>query len=278
MKETTPLVARVPRLAMAGIAREWFGGHRAATHMSNAMHLLFPAGERFFVRSVLHYQTVLETDLTARVRHFCKQEGRHAQAHERFFDNLRAQGHDIERILEPYERIAFGYCERKASPRLRLAITAALEHFTALFAEDALSRNVLSESDTEMRHLLEWHALEELEHKAVAFDILRIVAPSYALRAFGLLVGALGLGYFWTNGVLALWKSDGLTVRAALRELRTSNRAPQPDLERMLRGIASYVRPSFHPNDVDHGPLIASTLTRLEAEGAFATASAASDS
>ena len=268
-KKTRSLLARNPRLALDTAPRDWFGGHRAATHLSNAMHLLFPAGERFFVRSVLHYEGVLSTDLAAQVRGFCRQEGRHAQAHERFFDNLRAQGHDIDAMLERYERIAFGFCETKAPAPVRLAITAALEHFTALFATDALSRNALTMADPEVRRLLEWHAVEELEHKAVAFDILHAVAPGYALRVVGLALAALGLGYFWASAARALLASDGLSVVDALRDLRTDQAPPVVELRGMLAGLRAYLRVDFHPDDIDHEELIATTLARLTAEGVF---------
>jgi uncharacterized protein len=265
-----PLFARVPRLALGTVKRDWLGGQRAGTHLSNAMHLLFPAGERFFVRSVLHYRRALPPDLAAQVKAFCQQEGRHAQAHERFFDNLRAQGQDIDGILERYERAAFGAREKQASPALRLAITAALEHLTALFAADALSRDaLLATCDPEMRRLLEWHAVEELEHKAVAFDILRTVAPGYALRTLGLALAALSLGYFWATTARALLANDGLGVLDVVRDVRSAE-APLVDTRAMLAGLRDYLRPDFHPNDVDHGPLIAATLARLDAEGVFA--------
>ena len=39
----------------APIPAHWFGGIAVATHIVNGVNLLFPAGERFFVRSVRHY-------------------------------------------------------------------------------------------------------------------------------------------------------------------------------------------------------------------------------
>lgn len=275
MKNTKALLARVPRFAFGTVARDWFGGHRTATHVSNAMHLLFPAGERFFVRSVLHYESALPPELAAQVKGFCRQEGRHAQAHERFSDNLRSQGHDIDAILERYERLAFGIYEKRASPALRLAITAALEHFTALFAADALSSDALGESDPEMRKLLEWHAVEELEHKAVAFDILRAVAPGYALRMYGLALATLGLGYFWASAARALLANDGIGLRDALRDLRSGDTPPLIELGAVVAGVRAYMRPDFHPDDIDHAELIAATLGRLDSEGLFTTTSAA---
>jgi len=102
------LEARVPRVAFEDVPRRWFGQSVMGTHICNGVNLLFPAGERFFIRSVRHYLAQIEDEeLAADVRGFFAQEGRHAQLHERFFETLRAQGYEIDHaILEPTSRIA----------------------------------------------------------------------------------------------------------------------------------------------------------------------------
>jgi predicted metal-dependent hydrolase len=120
------------------VRRHWFADSRTATHVWNGVNLLFPGGERFFVRSVRHYLDRLSPELQAQVKGFCGQEGRHAQAHERLFATLRAQGFDVDSIVEPFERIAFQYLEKIAPAALCLSITVAAEHFTALMAEGSL--------------------------------------------------------------------------------------------------------------------------------------------
>jgi predicted metal-dependent hydrolase len=268
---------RTPRLGFQGVPKRWFGGSAAATHVANGVNLLFPAGERFFVRSVHHYLDRLDDpQLVAQVRGFFGQEGRHAQAHERFFDTLREQGYDVDAILARYESFAYGVIEKNASPALRLAVTVALEHFTAIMAEDALVAGDLAGAHPVMRQLLEWHALEELEHKAVAFDVLQAVNPSYALRVAGMAVGAIAMGAFWVQATRALLAHDGMTLRDAAADLgalrktaaRTGTRISKPIITRVfLRGIIEYLRPGFHPNDKDHRHVFEETLARLTAEG-----------
>lgn len=269
---------RTPRLGFAGVPKRWFAGSAAATQVANGVNLLFPAGERFFVRSVRHYLDQLDDpELVAQVRGFFGQEGRHAQAHERFFDTLREQGYDVDAILEPYEKLAYGRIERAAPPALRLSVTVALEHFTAILAEDALAGGDLEGAHPIMRQLLEWHALEELEHKAVAFDVLRAVNPSYALRMAGLALGSLVLAGFWVQATRALLAQDGLTLRDCGRELAELRKEAakhghgvnsQSILNRVfVRGIREYLRPGFHPNDKDHRRVFEETLARLTAEG-----------
>ncbi len=278
------LHVRTPRVDFGGLPRHWFAGSPAATHIANGVNLLFPAGERFFVRSVRRYLPELErdpanADLAARVRGFFGQEGRHAQAHERFFDTLRAQGYPVDDFLARYEKVAYGFIEKMAPPALSLATTVALEHFTAILAEDALSdRGVagLAHAHPVMRQLLEWHAVEEIEHKAVAFDVLQAVNPSYALRMAGLAMATATLGAFWIAGTRALLRADGLSGMDFLREMKklraaeekAEGRASEPIVQRVfLRGIRAYLRRDFHPDDVDHRELAAAALVRLESEG-----------
>jgi uncharacterized protein len=274
---------RTPKVAFDEVPKHWFVESAAATHVANAVNLLFPAGERFFVRSVRHYMDRVSPELAAQVKGFFGQEGRHAQAHERFFDTLRAQGYDVDSILERYEYAAYEKIEKYSPPAVRLAVTVALEHFTAIMAEDALGHDALAHADPEMRRLFEWHAVEELEHKAVAFDVLQEVAPGYALRMLGVLLATLTLGGFWVWALRELLKEEGMTLSDAMRELRDLRkkakatgeaRVMEPVATRVfVRGIREYMRPGFHPNDKDHGPLIRTTLERLRSEGVvtFAT-------
>ena len=271
---------RAPNVAFSAVPRFWFANSRAATNVANAVNLLFPAGERFFIRSVRHYLPQLSAERAAQVRGFFAQEGKHAHAHEQLFDTMRAQGYDIDSILRRYERVAYDGIEKATSPRMRLAVTAALEHFTAIIAEDALSTRELAHADPEVRHLLEWHAVEELEHKAVAFDVLAEVAPSYPLRVTGMMIAMLTLGGFWVFALRELLAQDGSTIPEALRELselqKRGNKGGQylsrePIAKRVFAGgVRAYLRRDFHPNDIDHGPLIAAALKRLAEEGVLA--------
>jgi len=276
------LRVRAPKLALEGVSKRWLANSRAATQIANGVNLLFPAGERFFIRSVRHYLDRVSPELASEVRGFFGQEGRHAYAHERFFDTLRAQGYDIDSILARYEGLAYDRIEKVTPALLRLSVTVALEHFTAILAEDALTSDELSHADAEVRRLLEWHALEELEHKAVAFDVMKEVSPSYAVRIGGMALATVILSGFWLFATGELLKQDGSSLREAARELEELRKEGERIAARtgqkgslatpiatgvFLRGIREYLRPGFHPNDRDHRALIASTLERLRAEG-----------
>jgi uncharacterized protein len=258
MNETVTELPRVPRPRSPGvdldapIPRHWFGGNAVATHIANGVNLLFPAGERFFVRSVNHYlDAVDDAALRAQIKGFFGQEGRHAKEHERVFAILEEQGYDVARFLRVYERIAYGALEKIAPPALRLSVTAACEHFTAIMAENALKGRILDAAHPSMRALFLWHAAEEIEHRAVAFDVLREVSPSYALRVAGMALAASLLAGFWLAATVTLVLQERGVPRARLLEDWGVARSTRKERAVFLPGIREYLRPDFHPSQKD---------------------------
>ena len=251
----TTIVPRNLDVDFSRVPRNWLYGNATATAVANGVNLLFPWGERFFVRSVNHYADQIEDPaLKQQIKAFFKQEGHHAKAHDEFNQILRDQGYEVDRFLGSYKRIA-GWVEQRMPRKVNLAITAASEHFTAILAEGAFTRGVFDAAAPEMRQLLAWHAAEEIEHKAVAYDVLQKIDPSYALRVTGLALATGLLGGFWMWGAIALMRQDGLGVGTVRRDLGKQGKA-NPIVRRVfLRGIRQYLRRDFHPNDNDDATL-----------------------
>ncbi|MEZ4451596.1 MAG: metal-dependent hydrolase [Nannocystaceae bacterium] len=246
--ELGPIRPRVVGFRFEDVPRHWLAGGAAPTAMANALGLLFPLGERFFIRSVRRYMDQVSPEMKAQIRGFFGQEGRHAHEHERFFAIMRAQGIEIQRFLDFYERTAFGGLERLFGPKMRLSVTVALEHYTAIFAEDAIGHGMIDRAHPVMRDLLGWHAAEEIEHKAVAFDVLKEVDPRYCLRIAGLALATVALvGYWFLATFMLLRQEEGLTLRETLRQLREVQRVHPIGRMVFLRGIREYLRRDFHP-------------------------------
>jgi len=240
----------VPRkldVDLTRVPRHWLASNAVATAISNGINLLFPQGERFFVRSVHHYLEQLEDPvLRAQVKAFFKQEGHHAAAHDDFNRVLRSQGFVIDRFLDRYRDIS-AWVEARMPPKLNLAGTAAAEHFTAILADGAFRRGILDSLHPTMQQLLAWHAAEEIEHKAVAFEVLREIDDSYALRVAGLAYATVMLGMFWLWGSAMLLRQEKLGWRGVLRELRAMRKS-DPIIQRVfIAGIRQYIRRDFHP-------------------------------
>ncbi|HET9625002.1 MAG TPA: metal-dependent hydrolase [Kofleriaceae bacterium] len=234
---------------LAAVPRHWMANNAAATAVANGVNLLFPHGERFFVRSVKHFLPQIEDPaLRAAIKGFFGQEGRHAHAHDEFNDILRHQGFEVDQFLASYKKIS-SWLESKFPAKLNLAITAAAEHFTAILAEGAFKHRVLDRAAPQMQQLLAWHAAEEIEHKAVAFDVLKAVDPSYLLRVLGLVGATAILGGFWAWGALVLMRQEHTGPLTAWRQLGQMPRRDPIVLGVFVRGIREYLRPAFHPRD-----------------------------
>jgi len=269
-----PIVVRDPDFDLADVPRHWLANSAAATGLANAINMLFPVGERFFVRSVNAFKAAWRDDpaLAARVKAFYAQEGHHASAHDDF-NAVLARHYAVDRFLRWYAEDNAKW-ERRMPAKLRLATTAAAEHFTAIMAESALTTDGLAVAHPEMRKLLLWHAAEEIEHKHVAFDVLQAVNPSYALRMAGLALATVNLAAWWMVATAMLLHQDGVTPRSARREMKAirahtaqMQRPEQPIFSGVFaRGIREYARRDFHPRQHDNYALAAAYLAQAGLE------------
>ncbi len=257
----------------ASVPRHWLAGSTLATHLANGVSMLFPAGERFFVRSVKHFAPVYESDaeLAEAVRRFAGQEGWHAGAHDRHIKMLEEQGYVVRPFLKVYERFCYDFLERVLGPKLRLSATVAAEHFTAIMAESFLVEGADRGIHPVMLDLLSWHAAEEIEHRSVAFEVLRKVDDGYALRMAGLALASSVLAAFWIGGALTLLAQEK-NVGAAVRREGKEVAARSPFGERVFgRGIRTYLQRGFHPNDASHLDALAKRVLRTSEGRPFMT-------
>jgi len=243
-----PIVPRDLDVDLAAVPRHWMANNATATAISNGVNLLFPHGERFFVRSVNYFRDqVKDPALRAAMKGFFGQEGRHAHAHDELNAVLRAQGFEVDQFLDRYKRLS-SWLEAHTPPKLNLAVTAAAEHFTAILAEGAFSHDILDRAAPEMRQLLAWHAAEEIEHKSVAFDALRTIDPSYALRIAGLVGATALLGGFWLWAAISLIRQEHQGAARTWRDLSGIPAEERVVSRVFLRGIRQYLARDFHPS------------------------------
>lgn len=250
----------------ASIPRHWMNGNVFATHFFNGLNLVFPDGERFFVKAVHdHLDRIADPELRRQVKQFAAQEGQHANQHEKYFDCLRAQGYEIDRFLRRFHAFV-RFTNRWLPARLRLAMTAGAEHYTAVLGTGAIEDfSLLADAHPTMRQLIVWHATEEVEHKAVAYDVLQATHPSYLLRITGFLIATVCLFGWAIAGTRMLAKQDRVSRRtfdAHRREAlaRNDNRG----VRRIRDGIRAYFRRDFHPSDgPDQLPLARARLAEV---------------
>ncbi|MFP6816624.1 MAG: metal-dependent hydrolase [Pseudomonadales bacterium] len=174
--------------------RYWFGGDPFTTHFFNAISTTFPDGERFFIRSVRHYSdAIADPTLVAEVAAFAGQEARHSREHDSHVTLLIDQGYPGLRIFNRNLRTVTGWLNAHA-PRASLALTTAIEHVTAVVAHQILEQpdTWTGRMDPSMQRLWRWHAVEETEHKAVAYDVYQLAVGSVWMRRLAMADATVG--------------------------------------------------------------------------------------
>jgi predicted metal-dependent hydrolase len=258
-----------------GVPPAWHGGRRSVTAFFDNLSVFFPAGERFFMRSVrAHERCVSDPALRRDVRAFHAQEGIHGREHDRYNRFLAAR-YPVAQMEARVERL-LERVRRGVPKRAQLAATCALEHFTAIMARSLLDDpRVLEGAHPTMAALWRWHAAEENEHRAVAFDVFRAAGGTYAERAAVMMAAS---AIFWAKVLehqVILMRADGTWLsagewRALVRFLLVDPGALRP----MARLYFAYFRPTFHPNDVDSDDLLARWRGELAASPVYAVAGA----
>lgn len=250
---------------LSDLPRAWYGGDLALTHVVNGLNLVFPDGERFFIRSVRHYEKRIDDpELRASIKGFYGQEAQHGFSHEQLNAALEAQGFELDSWLKWYRHVAYKRIEPATPPLLRLACTAALEHFTAEFARHALQERFLDAAHPGVRDLLFWHAAEEIEHKSVAYDVYCAVGGGYVVRMLGLVLATLTFLLFWRSAARHLFaQEEGLGRKDVKASVRRAKEKGQ-DRSAIVKGaILSYIKPGFHPDEVEDTPLARGYLTSV---------------
>jgi predicted metal-dependent hydrolase len=183
---TTLTVRRLQVDLETPFARHWCGGDAFRTALFNALSMSFPAGEQLFIDAVKKGLAALPPErreaLAAEVQGFIGQEATHRRVHERFNAHLAAQGlvnHWERRIVARRRRLL----DPVADPRPWAGVTAATEHWTAIFAQHLLAQPALLEgSEPRLATLWQWHSAEELEHRSTAFDLYRALGGNELWR------------------------------------------------------------------------------------------------
>ena len=259
--QNPPIVIRKMGFSFADLPRHWFGNDPVQTHVVNGLHFVFPAGERFFIRSLKPFRDEMPDELRERIRGFSGQEAHHQLEHRHAFEAIEDQGYDVQSFLSWYKRLAYDLIEPRVDPVSRLATTAALEHYTAILGEFVLSSDLLDDCHPLMRDLLLWHACEEIEHKSVTFDVLERVDPRYRRRVTGFLIGSALLFFFWGAGIRHMLQQEPPKKRrhSSLRALSSLSST----ITHLVPRALDYLRPSFHPDDHDNYHLAREYLDKI---------------
>lgn len=259
-------------------AEAWHVDGRDASAVYGALSLMFPDGERFFIEAVKHFRTRATGKLAQDLKDFIAQEALHTREHLRF-NRLLVPSTELNARVDLLVQTRLAEI-RARGPAAMLVATVCLEHLTAVFADDIMREpSLMASPDADITNLWQWHALEEAEHKGVAFDLFQIVGAKwgqgrrYRIRAMNMvLVTSL---FLWNWATLSLWLMElsgvtGLTARIRLLCVWFGRRGL---LRRSIGGYLQWFRPGFHPWDHDNRALIA--VYREKFAAAYLTLTAA---
>ena len=245
-----------------GASRWWLNGDPVATAFYNALSVTFPQGERFFMDSVRRYRGEASGELADQIAAFTRQEALHTREHVAFNRLAADHGYDVA-AMEARTRARLEFA-RTHPPLLQLGATVALEHFTAILAHALLADpRHLQGAEPQVAALWRWHAIEEIEHKAVAFDAFRLAArdlPAFRrwhIRFWVMIVATVLLFRVVAGNMGDFLRQDGVGGwRAAFGSLNLLWRRPGL-LRQILPAYLAWFRPGFHPWDHDDRALIA---------------------
>ncbi|MBW0149193.1 metal-dependent hydrolase [Marinobacter arenosus] len=244
----------------------WHGNNAFRTAFFNALSLQFPDGEQQFINAVRLYRDRIEDPkLQAEIRGFIGQEALHSREHKSYNEALKARGYDIDAIDDRFARHMKWVAN--LPPSRQLAGTCGAEHYTAVLANAILRHPEWMEGATPgMARLWRWHAIEETEHKSVAFDVYRECVGNERLRRIVFLFVTWNFFKYTFLNTCSLLKTDGKlwSVSTWLGGLNFLWGKPGV-IRKCLPEFLAYFRKDFHPWQQDNRRVLEENLKELEA-------------
>jgi len=270
MASLTTITPRNILFKVDGTKTLWCAGDPVRTAFFDGMSIMFPEGEKFFMDAVRDNSgEITDPVMKAEIQGFTTQEAIHSREHLRYNRMVTQRAGAVVTRLEEGVKNRIAFANKMLSPKRRLAVTVALEHFTAILA-DHLMKNpwTLEGADPEMARLWLWHAIEENEHKAVAFDVFKSVAPGlrgYLLRTRTMLLVTMTFSFFMFQHVASILKADGHSNFRNWMRLVALFWGARGVITRTALPWFDFFRPGFHPWDHDNRALLETQRAVLQA-------------
>lgn len=276
--KTTPadvdVTPRDLRFDVAGASKGyWMGGDPVGTAVFNALSLTFPDGERLFMDAVRNYRKVARGKLAEDVRGFIAQEAIHSREHHQLNQLIDRDRYAVAEI-EAQVRRRTGFA-RERGPMAMLVSTICLEHFTAMMADTFMDdRELFAGTTPDIERMWMWHALEETEHKAVAYDVFIEATKDwspltrYRRRCIAMAIITVMFTRNITRYAARLLEADGYTPRQALKAVKRYVWGKPGLFTRGWRTYLAWYRPGFHPWDLDNRKELAGLMAEFNATAA----------
>ncbi len=283
VENTGPLVERTGSPAPADLAitvrerrfgrgdkpRWWLNNDPVATAWLNSLSATFPRGEAFFIESVKAFREGVPPQLAEEIRAFVAQEVNHSREHIAFNRSVVDAGYDLAEIDQGV--VDWLEIARRRPAIVNLAATIALEHFTAMMAHEFLSRpQYFAGAEPDSAAMWRWHAIEEIEHKGVAYDTFLHATrhlsrwQRWKLKSAVMLMVTNNFVRNRIRDALQLLAQDGLTGPRVRWQLYAHVFWKPGVLRRILPAWIGYFLPGFHPWNLDDRALIAKAAQEFD--------------
>jgi predicted metal-dependent hydrolase len=254
----------------------WLSGDPVGTAVFNALSLTFPEGERLFMEAVRNYRGQISGKLAEDVKGFIAQEAIHSREHHVLNQLIDRDKYTAAAEIEAQikERVKMA---RQRGPMAMLVSTICLEHFTAMMAEMHMAhQDLFDDADPGIEKLWRWHAMEETEHKAVAFDVYMEVTRDWSpfLRYRRRCIAMAIVGFMFTRNITGyaarLLEADGYSPDAAIKAVKRFVWGKPGIFKRGWKTFFAWFRPGYHPWQDEVRPELAAWKTEFDAEMALA--------
>lgn len=239
--------------------KEW------ATAYFAALSIFLTYGEELVIETARHHRDQIKDPiLKQRLTSLIGQEAIHSKVHEEYNETMIPNNLPVQLYRFLAEQV-FNNTFLKFPQPLKLSMMAGIEHFTAVFAQYAMThQDIFNHSlDEKTRALWLWHMLEESEHKDIAYDTYQVLSANYSLRILGFFIALITLGVGVGAGALFLpflRRPQNTLSLSFWREAKGSwdllFGLKDGVFGSSLGHIFDYLRPSFHPNDHDTSELL----------------------
>ncbi len=232
------------------------------TQFMNALSIFFPAGEKFFIDSVHNYRDkITDPRLKKDIQSFIAQEALHTREHLVYNEALIDAGFPVDKYMNGVEKL-LKFAQKILPNHIQLAVTISLEHVTASLGHVLLKDpQIMEGAEKGFKNVWYWHAMEEIEHKGVAYDVWNEVMPATPYRYIAR-VGTNVLVHlvFWSLVVpfhLGLVRKSGELFNVKAWVKCTNYLWGKPGaLRKISIEMLDYFRIGFHPWQQDNRDLL----------------------
>lgn len=200
----------------ADTPRFWYADSPFISHFFDAFSTTLPVGEDLFIFSLRQVrEQIADPELQKQISAFIGQEAFHSREHAKYNQLMKRWGYDIDAMDRSMNRMT-GRLRRFLRPMQALAVTISCEHLTSILSAALLRGEFMTQADPHVKALWQWHSVEEIEHKAVAWDVYAALDGAYRTRVVWMTFAIALISFRISTRMVHMLSHDGLLWRGSM--------------------------------------------------------------